>query len=59
MRCCVLCLFCLLLWGWGRTRSEQRRALNPMLKKKALIASGIAAILWLGSICDRIWLAEL
>ena len=42
-----LCLFCLLPVGLGADAIPIRGApLNPMLKKKALIASGIAAVLW-------------
>jgi predicted secreted protein len=44
-----LCLFCLLPVGLGAERDPDSGApLNPMLKKKALIASGIAAVLWIG-----------
>jgi predicted secreted protein len=43
-----LCLFCLLPVGLGAERDPDTGApLNPMLKKKALIASGIAAVLWI------------
>ena len=43
-----LCLFCLLPIGLGSERDPESGApLNPMLAKKALIASGIAAVLWL------------
>ena len=42
-----LCLFCLLPVGLGAERDPDTGApLNPMLKKKAVIASGIAAVLW-------------
>jgi predicted secreted protein len=42
-----LCLFCLLPVGLGAERDPDSGApLSPMLGKKALIASGIAAILW-------------
>jgi predicted secreted protein len=42
-----LCLFCLLPVGLGSERDPESGApLNPMLKKKALIASVIAAVLW-------------
>lgn len=42
-----LCLFCLLPIGLGAERDPDTGApLNPMLKKKALIATGIAAVLW-------------
>ncbi len=41
-----LCLFCLLPVGLGSERDPDSGApLNPMLKKKALIASVIAAVL--------------
>ena len=44
-----LCLFCLLPVGLGAERDPDTGApLNPMLKKKALIASAIAAVLWVG-----------
>ncbi len=40
-------LFCLLPVGLGAERDPDTGApLKPMLKKKALIASGIAAVLW-------------
>ena len=43
-----LCLFCLLPVGLGSERDPDSGApLNPMLKKKALIASGIAVVLWI------------
>jgi predicted secreted protein len=43
-----LCLFCLLPVGLGAERDPDTGApLNPMLKKKALIATGIAAVLWI------------
>ena len=43
-----LCLFCLLPVGLGAERDPDTGApLNPMLKKKALIASAIAALLWI------------
>jgi predicted secreted protein len=42
-----LCLFCLLPVGLGAERDPDTGApLNPMLKKKALIASAIATVLW-------------
>jgi predicted secreted protein len=42
-----LCLFCLLPIGLGAERDPDTGApLNPMLAKKALIASVIAAVLW-------------
>ena len=42
-----LCLFCLLPVGLGAARDPESGApLNPMLGKKALIASAIAAALW-------------
>lgn len=44
-----LCLFCLLPIGLGAARDPESGApLNPMLAKKALIATGIAAVLWIG-----------
>ena len=44
-----LCLFCLLPVGLGAERDPDTGApLTPMLKKKAAIASGIAALLWAG-----------
>ena len=44
-----LCLFCLLPVGLGSERDPDSGApLNPMLGKKALIATVIAAVLWLG-----------
>jgi predicted secreted protein len=44
-----LCLFCLLPVGLGSERDPDSGApLNPMLWKKAKIASVIAAVLWLG-----------
>jgi predicted secreted protein len=43
-----LCLFCLLPVGLGSERDPDSGApLNPMLGKKALIATGMAAVLWL------------
>ncbi len=43
-----LCLFCLLPVGLGAERDPESGApLSPMLGKKALIASGIAAVLWI------------
>jgi len=42
-----LCLFCLLPVGLGAERDPESGApLTPMLGKKALIATGIAALLW-------------
>jgi predicted secreted protein len=42
-----LCLFCLLPVGLGAERDPDSGApLSPMLGKKALIATGIAAVLW-------------
>ena len=42
-----LCLFCLLPVGLGSERDPESGApLNPMLKKKALIALAVAAVLW-------------
>ena len=50
-----LCLFCLLPVGLGAERDPETGApLNPMLKKKALIASGIAAVLWV-AFCAAIY----
>ena len=43
-----LSLFCLLPVGLGAERDPESGApLSPMLKKKALIATGIAVVLWL------------
>ena len=43
-----LCLFCLLPVGLGAERDPESGApFSPMLKKKALIASAIAAVLWI------------
>ena len=42
-----LCLFCLLPIGLGAERDPESGApLTPMLGRKALIATGIAALLW-------------
>ena len=42
-----LCLFCLLPVGLGSERDPDSGApLNPQLKKKALIAGVIAAVVW-------------
>jgi len=44
-----LCLFCLLPIGLGSERDPESGApLNPQLKKKALIALVVAAVLWVG-----------
>jgi predicted secreted protein len=44
-----LCLFCLLPIGLGAERDPDSGApQSPMLMNKALIASCIAAVLWLG-----------
>lgn len=44
-----LCLFCLLPVGLGAERDPDTGApVSPMLGKKALIASVIAAVLWVG-----------
>jgi predicted secreted protein len=44
-----LCLFCLLPVGLGAERDPDSGApLNPMLGRKALIATVVAAVLWLG-----------
>ena len=43
-----LCLFCLLPVGLGAERDPESGApLSPMLKKKVLMASAIAAALWI------------
>jgi predicted secreted protein len=43
-----LSLFCLLPVGLGAARDPESGApLNPMLKKKALLATAIAAVLWI------------
>ena len=42
-----LCLFCMLPVGLGSERDPESGApLSPMLGKKALIATGLAAVLW-------------
>ena len=42
-----LCLFCLLPVGLGAERDPDSGApLSPMLGKKAMIATGLAAVLW-------------
>jgi predicted secreted protein len=44
-----LCLFCLLPVGLGAERDPDSGApLSPQLGKKALIATGLAAVLWIG-----------
>ena len=44
-----LCLFCLLPVGLGSERDPDSGApLNPMLGRKALFATVIAAVLWIG-----------
>ncbi len=44
-----LCLFCLLPVGLGSTIDPDTGApTNPMLKKKALIATVLAALFWVG-----------
>ncbi len=44
-----LCLFCLLPVGLGSARDPDSGApLNPMLWKKARLATLIAAVVWLG-----------
>ena len=44
-----LCLFCLLPVGLGAERDPESGApLSPMLGRKALIASSLALVLWLG-----------
>jgi predicted secreted protein len=43
-----LCLFCLLPVGLGAERDPDSGApLSPQLGRKALIAAGVAAVLWL------------
>ncbi len=43
-----LCLFCLLPVGLGSERDPDSGApLNPMLGRKALMATGLAAFFWL------------
>jgi predicted secreted protein len=42
-----LCLFCLLPMGLGSERDPESGApLNPMLGKKALVATLVAVVLW-------------
>ena len=44
-----LCLFCLLPIGLGAERDPESGApLNPMLGRKALIATAMAVVLWIG-----------
>jgi predicted secreted protein len=44
-----LCLFCLLPIGLGSERDPESGApLNPMLGRKALIATAMAVVLWIG-----------
>jgi len=43
-----LTLFCLFPIGLGPVDPESGAPLNPMLGRKALFATGIAAVLWLG-----------
>jgi predicted secreted protein len=44
-----LTLFCLLPVGLGAERDPDTGApMSPMLGRKALIASGVAAVLWVG-----------
>ena len=43
-----LCLFCLFPVGLGPIDPETGAPLSPMLGKKALWATGIAAMLWIG-----------
>jgi predicted secreted protein len=42
-----LALFCLLPVGLGDVDPETGAPLNPMLRRKALIATGVAAVLWI------------
>ena len=43
----VICLFCVLPMGLGSELDPESGApLNPQLKKKALIAGVLAAVLW-------------
>jgi predicted secreted protein len=42
-----LALFCLLPVGLGEVDPETGAPLNPMLGRKALIATGIAVALWI------------
>ncbi len=42
-----LALFCLLPVGLGDVDPETGAPLNPMLGRKALIATGVAAVLWI------------
>jgi predicted secreted protein len=42
-----LALFCLLPVGLGDVDPETGAPLNPMLGRKALIATGVAAALWI------------
>jgi predicted secreted protein len=42
-----LALFCLLPVGLGDVDPETGAPLNPMLGRKALIATAIAAVLWI------------
>jgi predicted secreted protein len=43
-----LCFFCLLPVGLGAVDPESGAPLRPMLGRKALIATGMAAMAWLG-----------
>ena len=43
-----LALFCLLPVGLGEVDPETGAPLNPMLVRKTLIATGVAAVLWVG-----------
>jgi predicted secreted protein len=43
-----LALFCLLPIGLGEVDPETGAPLNAYLKRKAIWATGIAAVLWLG-----------
>jgi predicted secreted protein len=42
-----LALFCLLPVGLGEVDPESGAPLNPMLGRKALIATGVAVALWI------------
>jgi predicted secreted protein len=43
-----LCFFCLLPVGLGAVDPDSGAPLKPMLGRKALIATGMAALAWLG-----------
>ena len=42
-----LALFCMLPVGLGEVDAETGAPLNPQFKRKAIWASGLAAVLWL------------